>query len=155
MLWDRMVRSSLPRTDSFLQLTNSEIPKVWHEKNLIKGTCIMNGDAACLPVRGLSVSTYVQTVILRASLCGDVMTNSASSLSKKGCLHHRTIVNIRMTDCSIQLFSVPCFWHLANKRHVPVCLSNGDCDSLLRGTVGVYCFRSGGSSWPRGTTKWK
>jgi len=93
MLWDRMVRSSLPRTDSFLHLISSEVPKVWHETNLIQGTCVMNGHVACLPVLGLSVSTYVQTLILRASLCGDFMTNYANSLRTKGCLYHRTVVS--------------------------------------------------------------
>jgi len=70
----------------------------------------MNGHVARLPVRGLSVSIYVQTLILRASLCGDVMPNSANCLRKKACLCHRTVVNTCPTDCSIQLFSVPCFY---------------------------------------------
>jgi len=143
MLSDRMVRSSLRRTDSFLQLISSEIPKVWHETNLIQRTCVMNGHVACLPVRGVSASTYVQALILRASLCGDVMMNSASSLRKKGCVYHRTVANIRTTGCSIQVFSVRCFSQLANKRHLPFYPGNGVCDSLLRGTIRVYCFWNG------------
>lgn len=102
----------------------------------------MNGHVVCLPLLGLSVSTYVQTLILRASLCGDVMTNFANSLRTKGCLYHRTVVNARTVGCSIQLFTIRCFSHLANKRHLPVCLGNGDCDILLRGTIRVYCFRN-------------
>jgi hypothetical protein len=102
----------------------------------------MNDHVACLPLRGLSVSTYVQTSASRASVCGDVMTNSASFLRKKGCLYHRTAVNIHATDCSIQVLSVPCFSQLANKRHLPVCLGNEGRDSLLRGIIGVYCFRN-------------
>ena len=98
--------------------------------------------------RGLPPCAWAQCLnlrsntILRASLCGDVMMNSASSLREKGCLYHRAVVNIRTTGCSIQLFSVPRFSQLANKWHVPVCLGNGDCDSLLVGKIGVHCFRN-------------